>query len=71
MNGCSDDSYDCEIEETDVLNALRSINVNKGAGPDGMLPKLLKNGGNSLAKPLTVLFQKSLEMGQIPIVLKE
>ena len=71
MNGCSDDSFDCEIEEADVLNALRSINVSKGAGPDGVSPKLLKNGANSLAKPLTVLFRKSLQMGQIPIILKE
>ncbi|XP_031632455.1 uncharacterized protein LOC116346514 [Contarinia nasturtii] len=71
LNECGEVSFDIEISETDVLKALQSINMNKGAGPDGISPKLLKNCAKSLATPLTVLFRKSLHQGCVPDVLKK
>ncbi|XP_031637856.1 uncharacterized protein LOC116350250 [Contarinia nasturtii] len=70
LDECGDLSFDIEINEHDVLRALQSINVSKGAGPDGVSPKLLKNCAHSLAKPLTVLFCKSLDQGGVPASMK-
>lgn len=70
LNECGDNAFDIEIEEDDVRKALESINVNKGEGPDSVSPKLLRSCANSLAKPLTVLFQKSLASGCVPESLK-
>lgn len=49
-----EESFDCEIDEDDVLKA----------------PKLLKNCAHSLVKPLAVLFCKSLRGGDLPARLK-
>ncbi|XP_055316126.1 uncharacterized protein LOC129575914 [Sitodiplosis mosellana] len=34
LSECGDNAFDIELNEADVLKALLSINVNKGAGPD-------------------------------------
>ncbi|XP_055307696.1 uncharacterized protein LOC129571852, partial [Sitodiplosis mosellana] len=70
LSECGDNAFDIELNEADVLKALLSINVNKGAGPDGISPKLLKNCAYSLAKPLSKLFNKSLQAGIVPSMLK-
>lgn len=70
LDGCSENSLAIEIYEDDVLKALLSLNVNKGAGPDGFSPKLMKNCAHALSKPLTMLFQRSLDQGFVPAVLK-
>jgi hypothetical protein len=36
------------------------------AGPDNLPPKFLKAVFQSLVKPLTILFQKSLNFGVVP-----
>ncbi|XP_031639659.1 uncharacterized protein LOC116351663, partial [Contarinia nasturtii] len=56
LSECGDISFDIDINEVDVMKALQAINVNKGAGPDGISPKLLKNCAHTLSKPLTMLF---------------
>ncbi|XP_055307652.1 uncharacterized protein LOC129571824 [Sitodiplosis mosellana] len=61
LNECRNDALDCELNEA---------NMNKGARPDGILPKLLKNCAHSLVKPLTKLFNKSLQAGIVPNALK-
>ncbi|XP_031633556.1 uncharacterized protein LOC116347189, partial [Contarinia nasturtii] len=70
LSECEDLSFDINIKEVDVLRALKSINVNKGAGPDGISPKMLKNCAHTLSKPLTALFCKSLHQGYVPGALK-
>ncbi|XP_031620399.1 uncharacterized protein LOC116338953 [Contarinia nasturtii] len=70
LSECGDISFDIDINEVDVMKALQTINVNKGAGPDGISPKLLKNCAHSLSKPLTMLFRKSLHQGCVPAALK-
>ncbi|XP_031639715.1 uncharacterized protein LOC116351714, partial [Contarinia nasturtii] len=70
LDECGDVSFDIDITEADVLNALQSINENKGAGPDGISPKVLKNCAHSLSKPLTALFCKSMHQGCVPAALK-
>lgn len=70
LNECSNDPFEIEISEPDVLKALQSMKVNKGSGPDGISPHILKNCAQTLAKPLSVLLCKSLEEGIVPDSLK-
>ncbi|XP_031632582.1 uncharacterized protein LOC116346585, partial [Contarinia nasturtii] len=71
LDECGDVSFDFEITEADVLKALQSIDANKGAGPDGISPKVLKNCAHSLSKPLTALFRRSFQQGCVPDALKK
>ncbi|XP_031634810.1 uncharacterized protein LOC116348086, partial [Contarinia nasturtii] len=71
LDECGDVSFDFEITEADVLKALQSIDANKGAGPDGISPKVLKNCAHSLSKPLTALFSRSFQQGCVPDALKK
>lgn len=59
LDECEENAFDIEIDEEDVRRALESVNVNKGAGSDGIPPKVLQNCAAALVKPLTVLFRKS------------
>ena len=45
---------------------LDNLNVNKPGGPDEMSPKLIKTLGYHLVKPLTLLFNNSLHLRQVP-----
>ena len=50
----------------EVKKILKSLNVNKATGPDGISNFLLKNTADVLAKPLCKLFNYSLEAGVFP-----
>ena len=54
------------ILEQDVKDQLDNLNVSKPGGPDEISPKLIKTFGYDLVKPLTLLFNKSLQLGQVP-----
>ena len=51
------------INEQEVCDQLQILNISKPAGPDNLQPKLLKAVFQSLVKPLTILFKKSLNFG--------
>ena len=54
------------VTEKDVKDQLHTLKTSKPGGPDEISPKLIKALGNSLAKPLMLLFNKSLSLGQVP-----
>lgn len=54
------------ITEDIVFNKLNALNVNKSHGPDEIHNKMLYELRYELSKPLTELFQKSLQFGHIP-----
>ena len=56
----------CEIEETQILEALMDLKVDKSAGPDGILPRVLSESKYLITKPLKLLFDKSLNTGKVP-----
>ena len=56
----------CYITNHDMENALNKLNSNKSPGPDNFHPKFLKSSSKSLAKPLTILFNRTLSEGCIP-----
>ena len=62
---------DIEITEEMVKKVLTNLNVNKSAGPDGITPRLLKKCSESLTKPLTMIFRKSLQTGDVPMSWRE
>jgi hypothetical protein len=54
------------ITEHDIVEALESIDIHKGAGPDGVPPVLLKECRMALAKPLFLIYNHSLNTGCFP-----
>ena len=50
----------------DVLKELSNLNNKKTAGPDELKPKLVKTCKFQFLKPLTILYNKSIEQGQYP-----
>lgn len=56
-----------QVMEQDVKDQLFMLNSNKPGGPDEIMPKLIKLTGTSLVKPLTLLFNRSLSLGEVPM----
>ena len=56
----------CTFEENKILQAISKIKVNKTPGTDRISPRILKEAKNELAKPLSILFSKSLNTGKVP-----
>ena len=59
------------VSENDVLQILKSLNPNKATGPDGVSPKLLKEGAPAIAPSLTKLINMSLRLCKVPTMLKQ
>ena len=57
---------DIIITEKAVLDKLNNLNTNKTPGADNIHPRVLKELSMSLSKPLTYLFNKSINDGQLP-----
>ena len=55
------------ISELDVFRVLRSLDVTKAKGCDGISPKLLKTCALSLYQPLHHLFSLSLSQKYLPL----
>lgn len=65
------DIHSISIDESILKKYLKSINVHKGAGPDGVHPLFIRRCHSALAAPLTMLFKKSIMEGHVPIIWKE
>ena len=55
-----------QTTEADVLKILKSLKIDKANGPDGISNRLLKSTAESLAMPLSKLFNLSLSQGKFP-----
>ena len=58
------------VSEAAVLTALSKTASKNSCGPDGIPSSFLKGVGPAVAKPLALLFTRSLESGQIPAAWK-
>ena len=56
-----------EIKETDVEKRLHKLNISKSPGPDNIHPRILHDFCQELAKPVTIIFRKSIESRRIPV----
>ena len=55
-----------EIDITEVARLLKQIDPFKAAGPDGIPSRLLKEVASELSPSITLLFNASLQQGNIP-----
>ena len=54
------------VSVKDMEESLRSLNVNKSSGPDGLHPRVLKELATVLSYPLKLLFDKTITQGKLP-----
>lgn len=57
-------------DEAEISNILRTLNVNKGAGVDGIRPIDIKNNARKLTPVITSLINSSIDEGIVPSDLK-
>jgi hypothetical protein len=57
---------DLNITYMDVEKALTKLKTDKSPGPDQIHPRVLKECYRAMKIPLTLIFRKSLEEGQVP-----
>ena len=57
---------DTDISLNGILKLLNNLKPGKAAGPDKLRPLLLKELRAEIAPIIKVIFQKTLETGQIP-----
>lgn len=54
------------INQDTVEKYLLLLNGSKSMGPDNIHPLIVKSMANTFSKPLTLIFQKSIDTGKIP-----
>ena len=59
------------VNEELIIDVIKEFSCNSAAGPDGVPVTLLKNSTVELAKPLNILFNHSINTGQVPSTWKE
>ena len=52
--------------EDEICKRLQRLNPHKACGVDEVNPMVLKSCANAFAKPLTIIFRKSLDEGRVP-----
>jgi hypothetical protein len=62
---CERTTSELNLSPEDVFVCLRTLDVNKATGPDGILPRLLKETAHQIAPSLSTLFNRSLDSGYI------
>jgi hypothetical protein len=60
-----------QTSEEEVSKVIKSLDIGKALGPDGISNKLLKETALAISKPLSDLFNKSFELGKVPKRWKE
>ena len=71
FNECNNDNL-CDIDfgTQDIEEAIKDLDENSSAGPDGIPALFLKRTKESISRPLSILLRKSLNEGKIPDIFK-
>ena len=59
-----------DINENEVLNIIRALNIHKAHGYDNIFIRMIKMCDKSLLKPLTLLFENSIKSSCYPDIWK-
>ncbi|KFQ42980.1 hypothetical protein N333_07736, partial [Nestor notabilis] len=54
------------VGEDQVRDHLKNLNVHKSMGPDEIPPRVLKELVNEVARPLSIIFERSWQSGEVP-----
>lgn len=60
-----------QVTEADVTRMFKLVKTGKAAGPDGILPRVLKSCSNQLSGVFTDIFNLSLTQCSVPTCFKE
>ena len=61
-----DELRNITVTRDEVVCLLERINVNKSCGPDNIHPLVLQKTAKAASHPLTLIFNRSLETGEVP-----
>jgi hypothetical protein len=54
------------ITENEIIDVIQILDPNKATGPDKISHKMLKISPEKIAKPLLIIFNKSLQQSKYP-----